>query len=45
MAKLNKEDEDDTELLNYNGHALPFLLINAIKELSEKIDKLEEIYK
>lgn len=43
-AKLNEEDEENTELLNYQGHALPFLLVNAIKEQQVIIEsKKEEI--
>ncbi|CAB4141345.1 Intramolecular chaperone auto-processing domain containing protein [uncultured Caudovirales phage] len=40
-AKLNPEDEHDTELLNYNIHAITFALINSIKELNLKIQSLE----
>lgn len=40
-AKLNEEDEEETELLNYNGHAITFALINAVKELSAKVEALE----
>lgn len=40
-AKLNPEDEQETELLNYNGHAITFALINAVKELSAKVEALE----
>jgi len=40
-AKLNEEDEENTELYNFNSTALTFALINAIKELNEKIKILE----
>lgn len=40
-AKLNPDDEQETELLNYNGHAITFALINAIKELATKVETLE----
>ena len=40
-AKLHEDDEEDTELLNYNGHAVTFALINAIKELKARIETLE----
>lgn len=40
-AKLNPEDEHDSELLNYNLHAITFALINSIKELNLKIQSLE----
>jgi hypothetical protein len=42
-TKLN-EDEDDKEtitLYNWNGHALTFALVNAVKELKSHIDALE----
>jgi hypothetical protein len=41
QGKLHGDDEEETELLNYNGHAVTFALINAIKELKAKIDILE----
>lgn len=40
-AKLNEEDEKTTELYNFNSTALTFALINAVKELNEKIKILE----
>jgi hypothetical protein len=40
-AKLNESDAEDTELYNYNGHAITFALINAIKELKAEIDLLK----
>lgn len=40
-AKLNEDDAEDTEILNYNGHAITFALINAIKELNAKVEALE----
>lgn len=36
-----EEDGEEVDLLNYNGHAITFALINAIKELKAKIDILE----
>jgi len=39
-AKLNEGDEDETELFNWNGHALTFALVNAIKELKAQNDDL-----
>ncbi|MEM9686922.1 MAG: tail fiber domain-containing protein [Bacteroidota bacterium] len=42
-ARLNETDQEDTELLNFNGSAMSFVMINAIKELdaiSTKQDKL-----
>jgi hypothetical protein len=41
QAKLEPEDEETTELLNYNGHAITFALINAIKELAARVEALE----
>jgi hypothetical protein len=40
-AKLEEADEEPTDILNYNGHAITFALINAIKELNTKIEALE----
>ena len=40
-AKLNEEDEEKTELYSFNSTALTFALINAVKELNEKIKILE----
>lgn len=47
-AELNDDDETTTELYNWNGHALTFALVNAIKELkaineelAARISKLE----
>lgn len=40
MAKLNPDDETETELLNFNSTALTFNLINAVKELNLKVDSL-----
>ena len=40
-AKLNEEDEEDTELYNFDSHALTFALINSVKELNAKIESLE----
>jgi|SRR5210317_75311 hypothetical protein len=39
--KLEPTDENPTELYKFNPHALTFALINAVKELSSKIDSLE----
>lgn len=40
-AKLEETDEDEVDILNYNGHAITFALINAVKELNSKIEALE----
>jgi len=41
-GKLNEDDAEETDILNYNGHAMTFALINAVKELSSKLDALTE---
>jgi hypothetical protein len=41
IANLNEDDAEPTELFNYNGHAITFALINAVKELSAKVEALE----
>ena len=41
-AKLDPTDVGDTELVNFNSHALTFTLINAVKELNTKIDALRD---
>jgi hypothetical protein len=40
-GKLEEEDEDEIDILNYNGHAITFALINAVKELNAKVEALE----
>lgn len=40
-GKLREDDEEETELLNYNGHAVTFALINAVRELKARIEELE----
>jgi hypothetical protein len=39
-ALLNEGDEEKTELFNWNGHALIFALVNAVKELKAANDAL-----
>lgn len=39
-AKLNPEDEEATELYNWNGHALTFALVNSVKELKAQNEVL-----
>ena len=41
FKKLNEEDTSETELYNFNSHALTYVLINAIKELKAEIDLLK----
>ena len=38
-AKLNETDKEETDILNFNGHELTYVLINAIKEINEKLVK------
>lgn len=40
VGKLHEDDEEETELLNYNGHAVTFALINAVRELKARLDAL-----
>jgi hypothetical protein len=40
-GKLNESDSEQMDLYNYNGHAITFALINAIKELKAEIDTLK----
>jgi hypothetical protein len=40
-AKLDESDEQDTELLNFNSHALTYILVNAVKELAKEISLLK----
>jgi hypothetical protein len=42
-AKLNANDTNETELLNFNSHALTFALINSVKELKKENDELKEL--
>jgi trimeric autotransporter adhesin len=41
MVKLEEDDEEETEVLNWNGHALTFALVNSIKELAARLEALE----
>lgn len=40
-AKLNETDEEETNILNFNGHELIYVLINSIKELKAEIEQLK----
>lgn len=40
-AKLNEDDETTTELYSWNGHALTFALVNAVKELKTELDNVK----
>jgi hypothetical protein len=39
---LEEDDEEETELYNFNSHALTFVLINAVKELYLEIQTLKQ---
>ena len=43
--KLNSDDEEETELLNYDFHNVLFMFINAFKELNAKVENLEKAIK
>lgn len=40
-GKLHEEDEEETEILNFNGHELIYILINSVKELKAEIESLK----
>jgi hypothetical protein len=42
MVKLNDNDDEESELYNFNSHALSYILINAIKEQQSQIEELQE---
>jgi len=42
-AKLNENDEEATDLYNFNASDLTFALINAVKQLSAEIELLKSI--
>lgn len=39
-GKLDEGDTEDTDIYNWNGHAVTFALINAVRELSDQITAL-----
>jgi Chaperone of endosialidase len=41
-AKLNPTDTTETDLFNWNGHAVTFALINAVKELRSLITQQQQ---
>ncbi len=41
-AKLHENDEKDTDLLQFDASAMPFMLTNAVKELDKEVQKLIE---
>jgi hypothetical protein len=40
--KLNPSDDKETELLNLNTHALMHMMVNAVKELTARLEALED---
>lgn len=40
--KLNPEDQEETEVLNYDSGALTYVIVNAIKEIAIRLDNLEK---
>ena len=40
-TKLNSKDSQETELYNFDGSALTYILINAVKEQQKEIDELK----
>jgi hypothetical protein len=40
-GKLNETDEEETDILNFNGHELIYVLINSIKEQQAQIEELK----
>ena len=41
-GKLSTEDQEETDLLTFNGSALPYIIVNAIKELNCRLQRLEQ---
>ena len=41
--KLNDDDKEETGVMLFDDHALTYLLINAVKELSARIEQLENL--
>jgi hypothetical protein len=44
-AKLNPDDSEETDVLRFDGSALIYIAINAIKELDTKMDEIRELQK
>jgi hypothetical protein len=42
-GKLNEADTEEIDLYNYNGHAITFALINAIKQLKAELDAIKKV--
>jgi hypothetical protein len=45
QTKLKPEDEAISPVLTFNGSALQFVMINAIKEIHERLTQLEQLLK
>jgi hypothetical protein len=41
-TRLHKDDTEETELLDFNSHALTFVTINAVKELNRQNQELKK---
>jgi hypothetical protein len=41
-AKLNDDDEEETELLSFNANEIIYVLINSVKELKAEIELLKQ---
>ena len=44
-ARLDPDDAEETDILRFDGSALTYIAINAIKELDAKVDELQELQK
>lgn len=44
-GKLNESDKEEIDILNFNGHELTYVLINAIKEQQAQIEELKLLIK
>jgi predicted heme/steroid binding protein len=44
-GKLNEGDKEEIDILNFNGHELTYVLINAIKEQQAQIEELKLLIK
>ena len=41
LVKLNEEDTEETEVLSFNGSTLFYKMINAIKDIDNRLAELE----
>lgn len=44
-AKLDPDDVEETDILRFDGSALTYIAINAIKELDRKVEEMRELQK